>query len=118
VTSYNDNSVECVLPANNPGDHQCLVVRDDGFSSPPQLIKYMLQTNNIVPNEASYAGGITMTLSGKLYGTNASMVDVNIGSYRCDVLSVQQTEIKCKIPPSAKTIFIDNNGVDSCEYFL
>ena len=117
VTSYSDTSVECVLPSNNPGDQECLVVRDDGYSSEPRPIKYILQTNNIDPIEASIAGGVTMTLSGKYYGTNTSMVNVNIGSHQCEVISVQETEIKCKIPTSTKTIEIDNSGVDNCEYF-
>jgi len=117
VTSYSDTSVECILPASSPGDQQCLVIRDDGYSSQPRLIQYVLQTTSVDPTEASFAGGVTMTLSGKFYGTNSSVVDVIIGSNRCKVLSVQQTEIKCEVPTSAKTISIDNSGVDNCKFF-
>ena len=116
VISMDTTSISCVAPEGRPGSKKLSVVRLDGYSSLPYKITYVLEVDSVSPSRGSYAGGLLLTIQGKGFCVDTSIVDVKIGPFECEVTEVNNNFIKCRQPTSTKTVKIDNNGRDASKF--
>ncbi|XP_076045156.1 fibrocystin-L-like [Oratosquilla oratoria] len=96
VISWSDNEIQCRLPALPAGSHTILVKTDKGDSRGTFSIEYVLTLASSTPPSGSIYGGVLMTLKGEGFGTNCSLLKVNLGaSMECQVQECSDTEIVC-----------------------
>lgn len=74
-----------------------------------------LRITNVFPLQGSIQGGTTLTITGSGFGTNDSLVDVNVGDLQCDVKSVTNTQVLCDIEQGGQIHRITNKGTNPGE---
>ena len=118
VTLYSDVLIKCTTPANAPGIYDVLVCVDGigcavevGLRSRPPQFKYILYVSSISPGHGSVLGGTVLTLVGRGFSDNTSVIAVNVGDIPCKVLSSRSTNIMCRTESSSTAHNVDNTGI-------
>lgn len=118
VSLYSNFLIKCTTPANAPGTYDVLICVDGkgcavdatmGFR--PPKFKYVLEVTGVSPSHGSIFGGTVLTVVGRGFSDNASVISVNIGDVPCKALSSRNTEILCKTDASSVTHYVDNIGL-------
>ncbi|XP_052060298.1 fibrocystin-L-like isoform X3 [Mytilus californianus] len=118
ITSYSDTSVIATLPANAPGTYSIgFSIGSDGYASVAAnvvgTVTYQLTVTDIYPTQGSLYGGSLVTVFGRGFGTNASLVDISFGAYKCQIQDIADTELTCLTSTTAKTHVVTNQGSHS-----
>ena len=87
-------------------------------SSQIPTVNVDLKITNVYPLKGSLQGGTKLTITGTGFGTNDSIVDIKVGDSACDVETVANTEVVCKIASAGKTHAVTNLGTDPGKVLL
>lgn len=117
VVSWSDTQIEIEVHDIDAGVQDIKIDVNDGLAVDSTSfllpkVNVELQITNVFPLQGSVLGGTQLTITGSGFGTNASIVDVNIGSVDCAVSGVSNTEIVCDISQAGFTHHITNKGID------
>lgn len=76
-----------------------------------------MTVTDIYPTQGSLYGGSLVTVFGKGFGTNASLVDISFGDYKCQIQDIADTELTCLTSSTAKTHVVTNQGSHSSKLY-
>ncbi|XP_041477742.1 fibrocystin-L-like isoform X1 [Lytechinus variegatus] len=97
VTSSSDTSIECVTGNHSAGTYYLEVhVRGKGIASSSATFKYILDVTSFSPDEGSFGGGRTLTISGS--GFDETTTEVYVCDNLCPITSVTTSSIMCEVP--------------------
>ncbi|XP_068250285.1 fibrocystin-L-like [Palaemon carinicauda] len=95
--SWTDTLITCTLPSNNPGVHAVSVYTgSQGFASGSASVTYTFKVTGSSATTGSVFGGTILVIDGEGFGTDCSLLDVEIGEKMlCDVLECTNVQITC-----------------------
>ncbi|XP_052286416.1 fibrocystin-L-like [Dreissena polymorpha] len=114
VISWSDTDIAIDVEVTVAGDLPLLIMIDTGLAvnssnNIPQ-VTVDLRITNVFPLQGSIQGGTTLTITGSGFGTNDSLIEVNVGDLQCDVTSVTNTQVLCDIEQGGSIHRITNKG--------
>ncbi|XP_063775289.1 fibrocystin [Pseudophryne corroboree] len=99
VTSH---SIEVILPQLSPGLYNVTVsvngisLTANGFQP---TVRYILEMFRLEPCCGSFMGGTVISIFGKGFSSNTSLISVTVGGQPCRLLSSTEDVIECQTPP-------------------
>ena len=116
ITFTTTTSIICTAPDQDPGVYMLKVLLPGvGAAKESINVTYNLVVTDFQPRFGSMVGGTEMIITGHGFGSNASCIDVVIGTSRCETKEVNDTHIKCMTPSSAKVVTVSNNAISPGE---
>ncbi|XP_053372850.1 fibrocystin-L-like [Mercenaria mercenaria] len=117
VVSWSDTYIEIYVTNVYPGVNELRINTSNGFAvnvSNLQLptLTVEMSITNVLPCRGSVMGGTKITISGKGFGNNDTVVRVKIGSVDCTVATINDTEVTCDIIYTGIVHHVTNKGVD------
>uniref|UniRef100_A0A8C3TE47 PKHD1 ciliary IPT domain containing fibrocystin/polyductin n=1 Tax=Chelydra serpentina TaxID=8475 RepID=A0A8C3TE47_CHESE len=106
--------VEVVLPALADGWYNLSVIINGiaiGSHGIDPFIQYNTEILSIEPCCGSVLGGTILTISGKGFSQNPSLVSVFVGTQTCDVTRLVEETIWCQSPPAADFSNIESQDI-------
>ena len=76
------------------------------------MVDVQLMITNVFPLQGSLQGGTILTITGTGFGTNTSLVDVDVGNFDCVVSTATNTKINCQIGNAGTIHEVTNLGTD------
>ena len=73
-------------------------------------VDVQLTVTNVFPLRGSLQGGTRLTVSGVGFGTDDSLVSVEVGDFVCDIQSLTDSKIICQIEDTARVHSVTNLG--------
>uniref|UniRef100_UPI00398F2CC2 PKHD1 like 1, tandem duplicate 1 n=1 Tax=Pristiophorus japonicus TaxID=55135 RepID=UPI00398F2CC2 len=121
-------TMTCKMTGTYVGHHNVSFILDNGYGrSLPHVKTYFVSSLNklsmfqtyaevtgIYPSQGSKEGGTRLTVTGRFFDKTDAPVRVTIGGQSCEILSVNTTEIICRIPKEINlptTIFPGGRGL-------
>ncbi|XP_064089363.1 fibrocystin-L-like [Macrobrachium nipponense] len=97
VVSWTGTLITCTLPSNNPGVQAVSVYTgSQGFASGSASVTYTFKITGSSSATGSVFGGTILVLDGEGFGTDCSLLEVEIGDGMvCDVLECSDVQITC-----------------------
>ncbi|XP_066939677.1 fibrocystin-L-like [Macrobrachium rosenbergii] len=110
--SWSDVSIQCTLPSLSHGQHPIIVdIKDKGYASGSYEIAYTFKVTGSSTTHGSVYGGTRVVVQGAGFGTNCSLLEVNLGEdVECSIIDCSDTEILCKVHLVPRKHVIRNNG--------
>ena len=65
---------------------------------------------NVYPLKGSLQGGTKLTITGLGFGTNESLVEVDVGDFMCDIQDLSNSQIICQIEEAVTVHSVTNLG--------
>ena len=65
---------------------------------------------NVYPLKGSLQGGTKLTITGLGFGTNDSLVEVDVGDFVCDIQDLSNSQIICQIEEAVTVHSVTNLG--------
>ena len=65
---------------------------------------------NVYPLKGSLQGGTKLTITGLGFGTNVSLVEVDVGDFMCDIQDLSNSQIICQIEEAVTVHSVTNLG--------
>nr|XP_047143668.1 fibrocystin-L-like isoform X2 [Hydra vulgaris] len=107
VISSTSNEIKCRLPSLDSLE-VLLTVFVPGAGSVSFQLSVDLKFDSFLPNTGSFYGGTKMTLNGRGFGENASVVNVSFSGKKCGVQSCADNKIVCITSSFSNTFYVDN----------
>ncbi|KAE8605431.1 hypothetical protein XENTR_v10015132 [Xenopus tropicalis] len=104
MKSVTSEGVEVFLPAMPPGLYNVsltvggIIIKAEGFEP---MIQYVLEVFSLEPCCGSFLGGTIITIFGRGFSTNISMINVIVGNQSCPITASSEDAIQCQTPPSS-----------------
>uniref|UniRef100_A0A8C0G053 PKHD1 ciliary IPT domain containing fibrocystin/polyductin n=1 Tax=Chelonoidis abingdonii TaxID=106734 RepID=A0A8C0G053_CHEAB len=108
------HGVDVVLPALADGWYNLSVIINGiaiGSRGVDPFIQYNTEILSVEPCCGSVLGGTILTISGKGFSQNSSLVSVFIGTQTCDVTLLMEETIWCQTPPAADFSNIESQDI-------
>ncbi|XP_053372863.1 fibrocystin-L-like [Mercenaria mercenaria] len=114
IASWTDSQIEVDVSGVPAGTHELKVETSNGLATDGNgdipSVDVDLGITNVFPLTGSILGGTKLTVTGTGFGTNATLVDVNVGDVECEIDTVTDTQIVCDITNAATTHSVTNKG--------
>ncbi|GFS10808.1 polycystic kidney and hepatic disease-like 1 [Elysia marginata] len=115
VESYTDTEIVAFTPALSHGNYKLLVQVDDkGYAdlrtNAISDISYVFQVTSMSPDFGSLYGGTDLLIIGEGFSSNSSEMEVSLGPHACDITSVTNNQIECRIADTGVTHLISATG--------
>ncbi|XP_074847514.1 fibrocystin isoform X4 [Carettochelys insculpta] len=114
IQAQTAQGIDVLLPALAGGWYNIsviisgIVIGSDGVDL---VIQYVTETLSIEPCCGSVLGGTILTISGKGFSKNPSLVSVFIGTESCDIIHLTEETIWCRSPPAADFTNADSHDI-------
>ncbi|XP_068236296.1 fibrocystin-L-like [Palaemon carinicauda] len=112
AVSWSDSSIECTLPSLPHGQHPVIVdIKDKGYASGSYKITYTFKVTGSSTTHGSIYGGTHVVIKGAGFGTNCSLLKVNLDEDTdCIISNCTDSEILCEVHLIPKKHVIRNTG--------
>ena len=73
-------------------------------------ISYVFQVTSLSPGFGSLYGGTDLLIMGEGFSSNSSEMEITLGPHTCDITSVTNNQIECRIADTGTTHIISATG--------
>lgn len=113
VISYTDTEIVFQVAGVSAGVQEVKLGGVHGYALSGDrrpTINVETRITNVYPLSGSLQGGTKLTITGVGLGDNSSVVTVDVGAVKCDIETINNTEIICKVAESGKIHSVTNRG--------
>ncbi|KAL4228553.1 Fibrocystin-L [Mactra antiquata] len=114
VALWTDTDIVARVPLVNPGVSNLYVQTSYGMAvnttNKIPGINIDLSVTKTSPKIGSLQGGTILTITGTGFGTDTSLVDVDVGDIDCEISDLTNTEIQCIIGDAGTVHYVTNKG--------
>ncbi|OCT81394.1 hypothetical protein XELAEV_18028213mg [Xenopus laevis] len=104
IKRVTSQGVEVFLPPMPPGLYNVsliisgIIIKAEGFEP---MIQYVLEVLSLQPCCGSFLGGTIITIFGRGFSTDTSMINVIVGNQSCLIIASSEDAIQCETPSSS-----------------
>ncbi|KAK7084670.1 hypothetical protein SK128_002604 [Halocaridina rubra] len=112
IVTWASAAITCTLPSNSPGVHVVKVYTgSNGYASGSVSVTYKFKVTGSSLTTGSVYGGTTLVIDGEGFGSNCSLLEVEIGdSMICDITECNDMQLTCTTRLVSRNHVVTNMG--------
>uniref|UniRef100_A0A8C8SGU1 PKHD1 ciliary IPT domain containing fibrocystin/polyductin n=1 Tax=Pelusios castaneus TaxID=367368 RepID=A0A8C8SGU1_9SAUR len=116
IQAKTTHGLHVVLPALSDGWYNLSVILNGiviGSAGVDPFIQFVTEISSIEPCCGSLLGGTILTISGKCFSQNPSLISSFIGTQTCDIIRLTEETIWCQSPPAANFCNVESQDISA-----